>query len=185
MKKSAGDTTILHMFTKKQTHMRYGSWDTEWENLLSFWSILCPLTPSPPNNPENQSFEKMKKASEDFIILHLCTKNHNHMMYACWYMECDRHIFCHFRPFFSPFTKLLTLKIKIWKKKEGHLSFYTCVPYMKIIRCMVPEIKGKMDVTIYCPLTLTNQKIKIWKNGKNTWRYYHFTLVYHNENHVM
>ena len=27
----------------------------------------------------------------DAIILHLCTKNHDHMMYACWDMECDRH----------------------------------------------------------------------------------------------
>ena len=46
-----------------------------------FFALFHP--PPPPNNPENQNFEKMKKASEDFIILHLCTKNHNHMMYAC------------------------------------------------------------------------------------------------------
>ena len=32
----------------------------------------------------------------------------------------------------------------------------------------------------FCPLTfLTTQKIKILKKKKNTWRYYHFTLVYH------
>ena len=36
----------------------------------------------PPNNPENQNFEKMKRKSGDVIILHLRTKNHNHMMYA-------------------------------------------------------------------------------------------------------
>ena len=36
----------------------------------------------PPDNPENQNFEKMKKASGDVITLHMCTKNHNHMMYA-------------------------------------------------------------------------------------------------------
>ena len=36
----------------------------------------------PPNNPENQKFEKMKKASGDVIIFHMCTKNHDHMMYA-------------------------------------------------------------------------------------------------------
>ena len=33
--------------------------------------------------------------------------------------------------------------------------------------------------TIFCPFTLlTTQKIKILKNWKNTWRYYHFTHVY-------
>ena len=36
----------------------------------------------PPNNPENHNFEKMKQAPGDAIILHMCTKNHNHMMYA-------------------------------------------------------------------------------------------------------
>ena len=35
-----------------------------------------------PNNPENQNFEKMKKASEDVIILNMCTINENHMMYG-------------------------------------------------------------------------------------------------------
>ena len=34
--------------------------------------------------------------------------------------------------------------------------------------------------TIFCPLTLlTTWKIKILKIWKNTWRYYHFTHVYH------
>ena len=38
--------------------------------------------PPPPNKPENQNFEKMKKESEDNIILHTRTKNHDHMMHA-------------------------------------------------------------------------------------------------------
>ena len=170
MKKIAGDTIILHMSTKKQTHMRYGSWDTEWENFVSFWSIFCPLTPSPPPLT-TQKIKILKKWKKHLKIssFYTCVPK----ITIIWCMLADiwsvTDIFCHFRPFFSPFTKLLTLKIKIWKKRRD-LSFYTCVPYMKIIRCMVPEIKGKMDVTIYCPLTLTNQKIKIWKNGKNTWR---------------
>ena len=36
-----------------------------------------------PNNPENQIFEKMKNAYEDVIILYMCTKNHDHMVYGC------------------------------------------------------------------------------------------------------
>ena len=35
--------------------------------------------------------------------------------------------------------------------------------------------------TVFCPFTpLTTQNIKILKDEKNTWRYYHFTQVYHN-----
>ena len=34
----------------------------------------------PPKKPENQYFEKWKKGSGDFIILHMCTKNSDNMM---------------------------------------------------------------------------------------------------------
>ena len=34
--------------------------------------------------------------------------------------------------------------------------------------------------TTFCPfIPIWTQKIKIWKNEKNTWRYYHFANVYH------
>ena len=41
-------------------HMMYGSWDIErdTQNLLSFWTVFYPFT-SPPNNLENQNFEKL------------------------------------------------------------------------------------------------------------------------------
>ena len=130
-KKNAGDIIILQMCIKNHNHMRYGSWDTEWGrlNFLLFWPIFCPFTH--PNNPENQNFEIMKKSSGDVIILHLCIKNHNHMTYASWYMECDRHNFLSFWGIFCPSIPLLTPEIKIWKKCKkclGILSFYTCVP---------------------------------------------------------
>ena len=38
--------------------------------------------PLPPNNPENQIFEKMKKMPGDIIILHICTIHDNQMMYG-------------------------------------------------------------------------------------------------------
>ena len=37
---------------------------------------------SPPDNLENQNFERMKKTPGDIIILHMCTINDNHMMYG-------------------------------------------------------------------------------------------------------
>ena len=46
--------------------------------------------PPQPNNPESQNFENMKKASGDVIILTLCNKKHNKMMYAYSDMECNR-----------------------------------------------------------------------------------------------
>ena len=46
-----------------------------------------------PNKPKNQNFKQMKKSSGDVIILHMCSKNHDHMMYASWDMECDSHNF--------------------------------------------------------------------------------------------
>ena len=75
MEKSAEDI-ILHMCTKTHNHMRYSSQiQSERHNFL-------PFTPPPPNNPENQNYEKMKNACGDVIILDMCTKNHVQMMYA-------------------------------------------------------------------------------------------------------
>ena len=47
MKKTPGDISILHIFTKNDNYMMYGSWDTECngQNFLSFWTIFCPFTP--------------------------------------------------------------------------------------------------------------------------------------------
>ena len=36
----------------------------------------------PSKNPTNQNFKKMKTLIEDIIILHMCTKNCNHMMHG-------------------------------------------------------------------------------------------------------
>ena len=45
-----------------------------------FFVILDHFLPfDPPNNLKNQSFEKMKKATEVIIILHLHTTNDDHM----------------------------------------------------------------------------------------------------------
>ena len=41
----------------------------------------------------------MKKFARDINILHMCTKNHNHMRYSSWDRKWDKN-FCHFVPFF-------------------------------------------------------------------------------------
>ena len=114
-KNIAGDI-ILHMCIKNHKHMRYSSWDTEWDKLfLSFWAIFCPLTPPSSNNPENQNFEKMKKTSWDVIMLNLCNKKHDQMMYSYSDMECDRHNFCHFMSFFALLPHYWTQKLNFGK----------------------------------------------------------------------
>ena len=35
------------------------------DNFLSFWTIFCPFTP--PNNPKNQNFEKIKKKQVEIL----------------------------------------------------------------------------------------------------------------------
>ena len=85
--------------------------------------ICCPFTPTL-KNPENQNFEKMKEASGYLIILHLRTKNHDHMMYASWNMECNIHNFLSFWATFCRIAPLLTLKIKISKKCKKPWKYY-------------------------------------------------------------
>ena len=42
----------------------------------------------------------MKSGTGDIIILHMCTENQDHMMYASWDMESDR-TFYHFGLIFA------------------------------------------------------------------------------------
>ena len=54
--------------------------DRTFSHFGSFFALL------PPNNPENQNFEKMKRY---IIILHNYTKNHDHILYCSLNMVCD------------------------------------------------------------------------------------------------
>ena len=62
----------------------------------------------PPYAPENQNFEKMKKAREDIIILQRFTINDNHMIYGFSDVECNRQnlfvILDCFLPFYPPYN---------------------------------------------------------------------------------
>ena len=118
IKKTPGDIVILHMSTINNNHMIYGSWEIERgkHNFWSFWTIfflftfffylfvpfyLLPFS----KDPKNQNFEKTKNASGDIIILHKCTKKHDHMLHCSRDTGHDR---CNFRfsfwAIFCPFT---------------------------------------------------------------------------------
>ena len=136
MKKHVRDIIILHMCTKNKNHMRYSSSDMEWEG-QNFFQFVSFLPSHPLTNWKTKTLKKMKKASRDVIILHMCTKNHNHM-YASWDMNCTRHNFLSFCTICCPFPPLTTWKIEIskkWEKKLEISSFYNCVPQITIIWC--------------------------------------------------
>ena len=68
----------------------------------------------------------MKTIAGDNNILHICSKNHNHMMYGSWEMERNRWNFFSFSILFGPFTlpqsALLppqqTRKSKVWEHEK-------------------------------------------------------------------
>ena len=83
-----------------KTIIRYSPWDTESHIFFCYlgsYFVFYPRPPHPPSNtPQYQNFQKKKKASGDIIILNLCNKKHNQMMYAYSDMECARHNFWSF-----------------------------------------------------------------------------------------
>ena len=98
------------------------------KNFLSFWAIFCTLTSLTTLEIKIKK-KKKKKVSGNVIILFLCTKIHDHMMYASWDLECDRHNFLSFRVIFCLFTPLLTSKIwKKFQKTPGYIILWHICP---------------------------------------------------------
>ena len=159
MKKIPIDIIILHMCTINENYMmyvwflRYVARQTQLFLILDHF-----LTFYPPNNPENQNFEKIKKVPRDIIISQYqissshSTINDNKMMYDSWDMKRNRQVFLSFWTIFCSFTPPTTQKIKILKKMKKHLkisSFYTSVPKIIIICYTVPEIWRVTDVIVF------------------------------------
>ena len=161
---------ILQMCTKNHNHMRSNSWDMEWErqNFCHFGPLYALL---PPNNLENQNFEKMKNASPDVTISHLHNKNYDHMMYVSWDIECHRHFFLSFWGIFCSLTLLTTEKIKIFKKwKKSCRYYHFTLAHHKLLlhdvwflRYQARQTKYFVILGYFLPFTLLTS----WKNEKN------------------
>ena len=168
---------FTHVYQKPQSYV-VQFLRMEWDRIfLSICAIFCPYNPLlPPNYPENQNVEKIKKASGDVIILNLCNKNKIIWCMLTQIWSATYIIFCHFRPTFALLPHCWPQKLKLWKNVKKYLmilSFYTCIPLIQIIWCMVPEIWSATDriflpsCAIFCPFTLlTAQKMKIKKKKK-------------------
>ena len=77
--------------------------------------MFCPFTSLKP--PKKQNFEKMNKIAGDIILL-MCIKNNNHLMYSSWHTKWHRHSFLSFWAIFCNFTPLANWKIKFWKNEK-------------------------------------------------------------------
>ena len=122
----------------------------------------------------------MNKFAGDIIILHMCTKDHSHMVYGSW--DTDK-FFLSFWAIFSPFTcPLMIPKIKILKKMKkmtGDIIVLYIHAYHKWRPFDIWFLKYKVQQTeifdilghflSFQPLdNLENQNFNF---EKNTWRY--------------
>ena len=113
--------------------------------------------------PNNLKNQNLKnKKTPRDIILHMCTINDNHMIYGSSDIELEI------------------------------LSFYTCVPWMIIIWCMIPDIWSATDRiflsfwTTFCLfIILMTQEIKILKNKKTPGEIIILHKCIINDNHMM
>ena len=125
--------------------MIYGSWDIN-RNRQIFFVIFGHFLPFyPPNSQIIENITKLKKKTPgNIIILHQCTKIHDHRLYCSWDIVCAGcNCYFWFWTIFYPFIPLTAPKNKISKKWKKYLeisSFYTSVPKIMIRWCTVPEI---------------------------------------------
>ena len=93
------------------------------DRIFCYFGLFFPFYS--PNNPKNQNFEKLKKKIPgDIIILHKCTKNHDHMLYCSLDMAHNRFNYFSFWAIFCLLTPLTAQKIealKKWKKMPGDI----------------------------------------------------------------
>ena len=127
--------------------------------IFHFGPLFCPFT------ARKIKILKNEKSPGHIIILHMCTKNYDQMMYGSWDMVHDRCIIIfHFGPLY-PFYPPSNPKNQHFEKMKKCLeisSFYICVSKFMIRWCVVPEIwcmtdrqtEGRMEKATYrggCP----------------------------------
>ena len=78
---------ILSFYTSVQKIISYTVpeiWDAR--DVIAVFRYGQFLSFYPASSPKSENFKTMKKAPGDIIILHKCTKNHDHMLYCPWDM---------------------------------------------------------------------------------------------------
>ena len=153
-RKHPRDIIILHKCTINCDYMLYCSGDMVRDGCncyFSFWVAFCFY---PSNSPKiSKKMKKKKKMTGDIIILHKCTKTHNHMLYCSWDLVHDGcNCYFSFWTIFCPFTSATAWKMKISKKMKKILeisSFYKSVQKTMIICYTALEIWRVTDVIVF------------------------------------
>ena len=163
------------------------------DNFLSFWTVFCPFTPL---WPRKSRFFKNEKSTWRYY--HFTNVHHKWQSYDVWFLgiwSMTDRFFLSFWTDFCPFTLLTIRKIKIlknWNKHTEILSFYTYVPWMKFIWCMVLEILSVTDrffvtldhfLPLYLPKNLKNQNFEKLKKMSGGIIILHMCVI--NDNHMM
>ena len=102
---------------------RYSVQQTDFFVILGYFLLFYP-----PNNLENQNFEKTKITPGDIIILHMNILNGNHM-FDSWDMEHNRQNFFSFWTNSCLSTLLSSLLINNPENQNFEKMKKTCVPY--------------------------------------------------------
>ena len=113
-KKKCLEISSFYICTINYDQMMYGCWDMMCGgcNYFSFWAIFCPFIPRTARKIKVK--KTPKKTLGNIIILHICTKNYDQIMYGSWDMVCDRcNCYFSFLTIFCPFTPLTAQKIKL------------------------------------------------------------------------
>ena len=85
MKKKLLDISSFYTGVPKLTIICYTVseiWHVTNVVVIFHFGLFFALYPPPPKNPKNQNSKKIKKTPGDIIILQMCTKNSDHMMYG-------------------------------------------------------------------------------------------------------
>ena len=163
--------------------MWYRVWQTEFFVILSHF--ILPFYPN--NNPKkNKILKKWKKTPGDIIILHMCTKNHDHMLYCSLDMAHDGYNFYFsFWAIFCPFTPLTAQKIKIKKKINLQISLF-CICVTKLWSHDVQFLRywaWLFFFTFYPLKYLENQNFDKKKKDLGSITILHMRTI--NDNHIL
>ena len=173
--------------------LRYKVWQAKTGNSTSFFALLPPPLLK---SRKIRIFKNWKKKLLEISSFYTCVPKTT----IIWgtvpeiWSEIDR-IFCHFRPFFPPFTPLTTAESKFWKNEKSnwichHFTHCTNNHYHMMYVSWYMECTRHTFLSFWvtvCPFSpLLTPKIKIWKKCKNLVELFillHVCTI--NEDHMM
>ena len=98
----------------------------------------------------------------------------------------------HFRPFFAILPLWQPKKPKFWKTEKNTWRYHHFTHHDNMLYCSLDMVRIRYNCyfslwAIFCPFTPPNspKNQNFEKMKKNSWRYHHFTFVYHKWQYIM